>query len=122
MASTTPLFAWLSAFALTQAVEVPIYCAFIGPRSRAGAPRGWPARIALAFGASTLTHPFVWFAFPRVIAAYGAYFAVSEAFAIAVEAIYAWLVGARRPFVAAFVANGASAALGVSSHALFGWP
>jgi hypothetical protein len=115
--------AWASAFALTQLVEVPIYSLFL----RAFLPeRPFLSRIGIAFGASAITHPFVWFVFPLMHARYAVYLAVSELFAVVVEAAWLRLTGVRRPvpvlLLASLVANGASAGLGLSARALFGWP
>lgn len=57
-ATTAYVRAWFWAFVFTQAVEVPIYVAVLGLRRRV--PRG--RLLALAFGASALTHPILWFA------------------------------------------------------------
>ena len=65
MDSAEYFHAWLSAFAFTQALEVPIYVVGLG-RDRAGGPPGWPARVGLAFLASAVTHPCVWYVIPRI--------------------------------------------------------
>src|SRR5262249_14116566 len=68
---------WLSAFLFTQLVEVPIYTFAL---------RGRPL---VAFGASLITHPFVWLMVPRLPPGhYVASVLVAEVFAIVVEAYY----------------------------------
>jgi hypothetical protein len=123
---------WLVAFALTQAVECPIYV------------RAFRVRLRVAFAASAITHPVVCFVFPVLWRAIylaavtghpswtlspGAYFvgygALAEPFAVVVEA--AWLIwrarlAPRRAFVASIVANTASALAGLVCSWLTGWP
>jgi hypothetical protein len=106
------LLGWLGAFAVTQAVEVPIY---------ARALRG---RWAVAFGASLLTHPVVWFGFPVWFRSlgYARHVALAEAFAVAVEALWLSRFGVRRSVWWALAANAASVAVGLTSRWLWGWP
>lgn len=123
---------WLVAFAITQAVECPIYKRF------------FDVRLAIAFAASAITHPFVALVIPAALrAGYiaiqarspgfelspDAYRAsiglVAEVFAVLVEA--AWLarlggLTARRAFVASLVANVASSSAGGLVYLLTGWP
>jgi hypothetical protein len=101
---------WLSAFVFTQVVEVPIW-------TRAFGGRRW-----LAFAASALTHPVVWFVLPRLGLPYWAYVGVAEAYAVAVEALWAWRFGVRRAWAWSLLANGASFGLGMLSRWAFGWP
>jgi hypothetical protein len=106
---------WLRAFIFTQVVEIPIYLEVLpGKRWKAG---------LIAFGASAITHPFVWFVFPRLIPGYWASVTVSEIFAVVVEAAYltVWLKPGRAT-AASLVANGASFGLGLLSRHLFGAP
>lgn len=53
-------FLWLEAFALTLAIEVPIYAALL--RRCAGS---WLAAIALGVVLQVATHPALWFLAPR---------------------------------------------------------
>lgn len=105
--------AWLAAFALTQAIEAPIYVS------------GARARWTEALSASALTHPFVWFVIPRLVdgalipAGFGVWdrwlvmFVVAETFAVIAEAAYmAWL-GRRRPLLWSAIANAASVTIGL---------
>lgn len=102
---------WLAAFAFTQIVEVPIYRRALGGRA------------LVAFGASALTHPVVWFVFPRLpFASYLAMVAAAEVFAWLVEAAYLRAFGLRRALAWSLVANAASLGLGLASRALFGAP
>lgn len=106
--------AWISAFAVTQAVEVPVY-------GRALRGRRW--RWVWAFGASALTHPVVFFGFPRLWpGGYWATVAAAEAFAVAVEAVYLAALGVERSVAWALLANGLSVAVGLLLRAAFGWP
>jgi hypothetical protein len=111
---------WLYAFLFTQVVEVPIYmfalarsCPRVRPRAQ---------RALIAFGASALTHPIVWFVIPRLIPSYFTMGVSAEAFAVFVEACYMYAFGARWAFAWSLFANAASVGLGLSSRGLFGWP
>ena len=75
------VWSWLSAFLVTQLVEVPIYhCA---------APTRWGAkRLYVAFGASILTHPIVFFVFPMGFENYWTMVSAAEAFAVITGAVY----------------------------------
>lgn len=109
---------WLLAFALTQLIEAPLYT--LALRRRGG--RSWAAAMGIAFGASALTHPFVWFAFPAAIDPLVLRIAVSEVFALVVETL--WLAAFRlpRPWAWALAVNGASFGVGVLLSLLTGWP
>lgn len=106
---------WLAAFAFTQAVEGPIYAFAL--RDRPCIPR-----LAVALGASTLTHPLVWFASPHLPLAYVGRVAVAEVGAVLVEAAWLALFHVRRPLAWSLLANAASLTLGLASRAAFGWP
>jgi len=105
-------------------VEVPLY---------AWSLRGRPMerRIAIAFGASAVTHPIVWLViapafFPPdpLPGGWLAMAAAAESFAVAVEAVWLRAFGTtwRRAAVWALVANGASFGAGQLSRELVGWP
>lgn len=136
MDSAEYFHAWLSAFAFTQALEVPIYVVGLG-RDRAGGPPGWPARVGLAFLASAVTHPCVWYVIPRIFYSpwfdgladawpalderrYEVFFFVAEAFAVVVEARLLRACGLSRALLWALLANGTSAGLGFMARVL-GW-
>lgn len=113
------------AFALTQIVEVPIFTrALRGPRPLA-------ARVAIAFGASALTHPIVWFVMPLVAARLLAassrvgvsldligrtllYGALAEGFAVLAEAAWLRAFGVRRALPWSIAANAASVIVGTA--------
>ena len=101
---------WWAAFALTQGIEIPIY--LLGTR-QAGLSWGW--RLAVAFGASALTHPIVWFVLKALEDPLGfwGYFIVAESFAVGAEALYLWGFDIERPLVLALAANGTSASVGL---------
>jgi hypothetical protein len=102
---------WWTAFALTQVLEVPIWLA--GLR---GTPLGPGWRLAVAFGASALTHPILFLAQPAAVSVLGdaGYFGVGEAVVTAVEAAYVRSFGLGwGPAVGwSVVANGTSALIG----------
>lgn len=110
--------AWLSAFGFTELVEVPIYAV------RAFSPRGrtLSRRMAIAFGASLLTHPFVWFVFPRLVSDEWSYMLAAEGFAVGAEALYLRAFGVRHALLLSLCANAASLFLGLTSRQVYGWP
>lgn len=101
------LVPWLRAFALTQLVEAPIYM-------KSGNISWWKALVP-----SAVTHPFVWFVFPK-LQEYGISYvgmaAAAEAFAVLVEAALVSLVfgvPGRRAFWVSVLANASSVAVGL---------
>jgi hypothetical protein len=110
------VIAWAKAFAFTQAIEVPIY--------RWGAP----TQFRYAFLASAITHPFVWFVFPRI----AVHFEISWTLIAIVSELFAWSVEAalmrrvckiswKRATFISLMANGASLGLGLALRELTGW-
>lgn len=110
------------AFLLTQVIEVPIYAWRVGGRL-------W-RRILVAFAASAITHPIVWFVFPLVSerayvawvmphhwfswpARWLAMVMFAEGFAVVVEALFLRLMRAPKPLRLAFFANAASFLTGI---------
>lgn len=118
---------WLRAFVLTQCVEMGVYV------NAPPAPRPLGERLAIAFGASAITHPLVWFVIPDVVRAiepvghwktdWWIAIAVGEAFAVSCEAL--WLVAfgsaARRALAWSFFANVASFTFGLFVYEHGGW-
>lgn len=103
---------WLVAFALTQAVEVPIYAGLAIPGRR---------RIAKALVPSALTHPVVWFVLaPAWTGSWAAMVGVAETFAVVAEALVLRALGARRPLAWSLAANAASLAVGMALYRLRG--
>lgn len=126
------MIAWLLAFLFTQAVEVPLYLALLRPPPRLRAllpdellparPLGRARALTAAFGASALTHPVVWLAFPLVPAPYELQVVLAEAFAVLAEAWWLSRWGAPWPLLWSLAANGASLGLGLAARALWGAP
>lgn len=127
---------WLEAFLFTQAFEIPIYLLVMHRQKLA---LDWARRALVAFGATALTHPIVWFVLPLTIPlftklgvalgmtapktlGYWGYVAVAETFAVVGEAVYMDVFGVKRPLLWAFVANAASAGIGLTLRHFFGWP
>lgn len=110
------ILAWLRAFVFTQLVEVPIYMRLA---------RTTPA---VAFGASAITHPILWFViFPLMPGGFAVKLAVGELFAWLGEAAYLRYVVRVEPSLAralawSLIANAASAGLGELCRALTGLP
>ena len=73
--------------------------------------------------ASTLTHPVVFFLFPRLWpGGYWSQVAAAEAFAVAGEAALLTALGVPLSILWAIAANLLSAGLGLGCRALLGWP
>ncbi len=122
--------AWLRAFLLTQTIEMGVY-------AHASGSRPLRERLAIAFGASAITHPIVWFVIPeavrRLLAQHGLStgwqtdwwvgIAVAETFAFSAEAIWLALFGVRpaQAAAASLLANGASFTLGLFLYENMGW-
>lgn len=123
---------WIRAFIFTQAVEVPLYLlAFAWPllRGRLADGRPRPAlpmavRVGVAFLCSLLSHPVVWFGFPRLIDSaehYAAMVVAAETFAVTSEATILWAVRLRYPLLVAFAVNMTSMSLGFLLRYLTSW-
>jgi hypothetical protein len=116
--------AWLWAFLLTEAVEVPIYLSALLARDDPEHPfEHFVPALLVAFGASALTHPIVWFVMPQMIpGSYVLMVAMAEAFAVLVEAAWLRAFGLRRALWWALFANAASVLVGLGLRRTFGWP
>lgn len=100
------VLAWLTVFALTQAIELPIHARALRHRSRRLA---WSA----AFMASALTHPFVYLCYPTLASKLGwaPGLAILEGFAVIVEAAWLRRFGVRDALLWSLVANASSVAV-----------
>lgn len=120
--------AWLNAFLFTQAIEVPVYVAGLrrlgGQPPWRAAPGPLPLRgqLLLALLLSAVTHPVVWFVWPRLVPSYPIMVACAEVFALTVEALLLAVSGCRRPLLLSLFANAASFGLGELSRHLFHLP
>ncbi len=105
---------WIAAFVLTQLVEVPIYT--VGLRGRAH----------IAFAASLITHPILWWTFNPLRALLGLHYGVvlllAELCVVGVEAMFLARFALKRAWLWALGANLASVAVGMATRALWGWP
>ena len=99
---------------LTQAVEMPIYGVALRKRRVVHA-------LLVAFGASAITHPVVWFVFPRLEIPYWWMVVAAELFAVGCEALYLRLLGVRDAILWSLLANAASAGVGFVLRAGWGW-
>ncbi|MEE2787453.1 MAG: hypothetical protein VX589_08950 [Myxococcota bacterium] len=105
---------WLSAFLLTQLIEAPIY---------AWRLKHHPRRWLIALGASSFTHPIVFFLFPVWLPDdYVRMVLLAEAFAVLIEAAWLSVFQVRHSVSWAVCANGLSVLIGMMSRAAFGWP
>ena len=100
---------WLKRFALTQAVELPVYWLALAPRPAAH-------RLAIGFAASALTHPLVVFALHPALAPLGEPWRLlaMEGLVVAFEGWWLRRFGVRDPWLWALVANAASVAVGAT--------
>lgn len=94
------VWAWLAAFVVTQVVETPLYTLALSQRDARACSwlDSFGARLAVAFMASCLTHPVVWFVIPLFVdyrTDYMLYFGTAEGFAVIAET--AWLYLFLRP-------------------------
>jgi hypothetical protein len=104
------LAAWARAYALTQLVEAPLY---LYAAHRLPAAKRW----FYAFGASTLTHPVLWFLFPwphepDSMAHYATVLIIGELYVFLTEALWGAVLHVPRPWLWSFIANVASIAAG----------
>jgi hypothetical protein len=108
---------WLQAFAFTQIVEMAIYLAAF-PSSRP-----LTERLAIAFGASAITHPMVWFVIPVVLSWMQWWYVVAcaETFAVVTELIWLWAFGVRRAPLWSLAANATSFTFGLFCYLLLDW-
>lgn len=102
---------WLAAFAWTLALELPVYTLALERHVR-----GWRALVALVLAVNAVTHPLLWFAFPR-LTPYALYVVVAESCVTLVEAALVLAVmRPRRPgraLGASLAANATSTILGL---------
>ena len=97
---------WSGAFLLTQLIEVPIYL-------RAARSQPLLKRAAYAFGASTLTHPIIWFCLPWETMPYATLLILAEGFAIGTEGLWGFCWCVPRPWITSLAANAASLIAGM---------
>jgi hypothetical protein len=101
---------WLVAFAVTQAVEVPIYLLALREHP-------WRQRLWVAFMASVITHPIAW-AMGFVLHPFVLHVIVAETFAVVVEALWLRHHGVPRALWWALTANAASVAVFIAGRSL----
>lgn len=104
---------WPEAFFLTQVIEMPIYVYCL---KRWGHHRAWFNVVFIAFAASAITHPLVWFVFPKILSLKGNYplfFWAVELFAWSVEGCYFKFFKVKYPWMVSLIGNGASAGVGL---------
>jgi hypothetical protein len=97
---------WSGAFLLTQLIEVPIYL---------WAAHSLPLlkRLTFSIGASTITHPIIWFCLSWGTMSYAALVIMAECFAVGAEGAWGVCWRVPRPWIAALAANGASLVVGL---------
>jgi hypothetical protein len=123
---------WLTAFLLTQTVELPVHA------NAPGLDKPLRERVAIGFGASAITHPAVWFIIPPLMSQplvrdlittgdwrrdWWITVAVAELFAFGTEALWLMAFGVRPRWALAtsLLANAFSFTLGLFCYRLLGW-
>jgi hypothetical protein len=114
---------WLEAFVFTLAVEVPIFV--LVARVGAGGVRTSPIVLACAAAMGTcITHPLLWFVWPKAGLSYEAYIVSGELLVAIVESFTFFAIARpirlSRAIACSFIANAASYGLGALLQAL-GW-
>lgn len=101
---------WAFAFVLTQLLEIPVVLDLTRDDGR---PLG--KRLLIAFVASLITHPIVWFVLhPWLLPlGYVPFFVLAESFAIGTEALWYRTCRLDRPLRLSLAANGFSATVGL---------
>lgn len=107
---------WIRSFAFTLAAEAPVYVL----ASRRVVP-AWRACLA-GMACSAITHPLLWFVWPRVIRDYATYIATGELLVAVIESLVFFLlcrpIRFSRAVAASFLANAFSYGLGLALRAL----
>jgi hypothetical protein len=117
------LLGWVRAFVFTQLVEVPLYVAALSFTRLCVKKPLWQ-KLGVAFLCSLVTHPVVWFVFPRIMDAYEDYVLMvieAETFAVVIEALILRRFGLRWALLVAFVTNMSSMSLGFLIRYLWHW-
>ena len=109
---------WLKAFLLTLAIEIPLFTV-IGRKliARTTVKISIP-RLALAGGVGTcLTHPLLWFVWPRLISNYLVYIITGELLVAVIESFTFYAVARpielKHAFITSFAANASSYGIGL---------
>ncbi|GAB5541451.1 MAG: hypothetical protein RLO52_18715 [Sandaracinaceae bacterium] len=118
---------WIRAFLLTQMIEIPIHA------QAPGLALPWRRRLAVAFAASAMTHPMVWFVIPGLVfelrptgdyaTNWWIHVAISEVFAVVAEGLWLSAFGVRLPKALAWslFANLVSFSAGLFCYEVLGW-
>ncbi len=117
--------AWAAALTLTLVVETPLYVWL--SRTFSEKDRSLVVWMLVGLLASLITHPCVWFVWPRIIdpaTDYGAFVLAAECFAVLAEALWLrlWGVPLRYSVLISLAANMSSVAAGEFTRSVFGWP
>jgi hypothetical protein len=112
---------WMRAFFFTLAVELPLFV-LVAKLGRGGV-RTSPIVIACAGAMGTcVTHPLLWFVWPRLIGDYTAYIVSGELLVAAIESLTFFVIARpirlSRAIAASFIANAGSYGLGALLQAL----
>lgn len=100
---------WFAAFAWTLALELPIYTLLLHRDVRS-----WQRLCALVLAVNAVSHPLLWFAFPK-LSPYWCYVVAGELWVIAIEALLlAIAIRHRRAIVASLAANAVSTLIGLA--------
>ena len=107
---------WIMAFLLTQVIEISV-----GSLVWRDAEVKWFRKAYIIFGASLITHPMVWFVFPKIQVDggfdYEEYLLMAEAYAYGVEVLYYYVMKVKNPFLLSIIANTCSFLTGIFIYA-----
>jgi hypothetical protein len=107
----------------TYAVELPLLVYLLRPHA------SWRRSVVTGLACSGLTHPLLWFVWPRVVPLdeYALYLATGEGLVVLVEAALIWALALRRverggstALLASIATNAASCGVGLGLRALTG--
>ena len=100
---------WLLAFAWTLALELPVYTWLLSSRARS-----WQQLCGLVLLVNAITHPLLWFGFPR-LTPYWLYLVTGEGCVLMVEAAILAIAfrDVRRAAIASLAANLTSTVIGL---------
>jgi len=107
---------WVRSFVFTLAAEVPVYVLLVWKKVPL-----WRAVVAGMAG-TCLTHPLLWFVWPKVVSDYTVYIVTGEILVAVIETLVFWIIARpvffSRAVAASFIANAVSYGLGMLLRAL----
>jgi hypothetical protein len=108
---------WFAAFVWTLAIELPVYTIVLHRHARS-----WQRLCGLVLAVNAISHPVLWFAFPK-LSPYWLYVLAGEACVIVIEALIlaSMIRNVRVALVASVLANLVSTVIGLGLLRLLGY-